>query len=176
MAYRTTIDLNSDDQQLVLASQEMGTFYSIYATLTSTGINDEYNIKFELRNYRGPVMLKIDRIETVIDNDKLKYFKIHTGVGAQLSDYHIITLKIKKENYLICHRLSAKQAQLSQILVSEEEFTNELIAGETVYSLEQKLAEKFIEELLLEKDISKANKSLTAASKYFCIVGLSKVI
>lgn len=177
MIYRTTIELNSDDKQLVLASQEMGTFYSIYITLQETSNPDEYAILFELRNYKGPVKFKIERIETVIDKDKLKYFKIYTGVGQHLTRCKEIKSRITKDNFIICHRLSAKDSELSGILVSEENFTNEMITtGETVYSIEQKLAEKFIQELLNEKDLSRSKKAIFSASKYFCILGLSKTV
>ena len=174
MDFRTSIDLSTNDNQLVLASQEMGTFYCVYASFSPTGVADEYDITFELRNYKGPVNFKIKNVVPVSTWNTVKYLKVYTTISNVPTMTKTVTLTLKKDDLILCHRISPKGSELSDLLISEEEFTNfddDRGDNKTPYEIEKELAEDLID-LVIESD----GRPQQAASKYFCVIGFSQVI
>ena len=171
MDYRTSIDLSGNDAQLVLASQEMGTFYCIYAQFKTGTENGEYNVRFELINYKGHNRLKIKDVQLVSDADGVKHVKVFTTLEDFPKIKNSIPIKLSAGDLLICQRFSSKTTELSAGFVSEESFQrfeNERGNNKTPYQMEQELATKYI------NDIKIGN--VYAASKYFCVIGFSQVV
>ncbi|APZ47136.1 hypothetical protein BW723_12955 [Polaribacter reichenbachii] len=172
MDFRTSIDLNSTDKQLVLASVELSTFYCVYASFTKTSNNDDFTIDFSIVNYKGPVKVKINKVVKVEQvKNGFTHFKIFTSTNGD--DNHIEKVKLKKDEYLICQRISAKENEISPFLVSEHQFTNIISGYKTPYEIETEEAEKYIAQI---KEEIKSLKSFDAASPKLCVVGTSKLI
>lgn len=174
MDYRTTLDLSSTEKQLILASQEMLSFYCIYAKITplQTSSNNEYKITFELKNYKGPIKFKIKKIKEYSTISKYKIFQIFTTVTSNTENDKTVKITLKKDDYFICHRISENQDDIGGFLVSEESFSNiENLRGknETHYEIEKKLVEERLEKL-------KKGEESFAASDTFCVLGISKFV
>lgn len=94
--YSSTLDLNDDRKQLLMAGQNYQTNYGIYASITigESSLGSNYktlkNVDFEIVNYKPTYFIGIDSI--VVASNRMKNgltFKIYTR--AQ-SDVHTYTL------------------------------------------------------------------------------------
>ncbi|WP_405605334.1 hypothetical protein [Polaribacter sp. Asnod1-A03] len=169
MDFRTSIELDSTEKQLVLASFELGTFYCVYASFTNIE-NDKYKIVFSIVNYKGPVKIKIKKIVKVDETSGCIHIKIYTSTQKGTD---CIETKLKKGQYLICQRVSAKETELSSLLVSEYELPNFTTSYKTPYEIETIEADTYIAQI---KEEIKNSESITSASAKLCIVGNNKLI
>ncbi len=170
MDFRTSIELDSPEKQLVLASFELGTFYCVYASFTNIG-KDKYKIEFSIVNYKGPVKIKINNIVKVEDEFcGSTHIKIYTSTQKG-TDY--IETELKKGQYLICQRISANDTEISPLLVSEYDLPNITRTYKTPYEIETIEAEIYIAQI--KREINNA-ELITSASPKLCIVGNNKLI
>ncbi|WP_405566503.1 hypothetical protein [Polaribacter sp. Asnod6-C07] len=169
MDFRTSIELDSTEKQLVLASFELGTFYCVYASFTNIE-NDEYEIEFSIVNYKGPVKIKINDIVEVDKTEGCIHIKIYTSTQKGTDS---IKTKLTKGQYLICQRISAKETELSPLLVSEYELPNFTTSFKTPYEIETMEADTYIAQI---KEEIKNFVSITSANPKLCIVGNNKLI
>lgn len=91
---KTNIFLNPKEEesyQLILASQQLGTFFCVYANFKKES-DDEYAVKFYLQNYKGAVNLAL----------KSPKIKNHDGVISIISLE--VGLQSSEEKELICEK------------------------------------------------------------------------
>lgn len=169
MDFRTTIEYRSDDKQLVLASQEMSTFYCIYATFKNE------SIEFESKCYKGCVNIKVKKVEPIISEGKYKHIRIFTSINQGSTKDRTVNVSFSPNDILICERES--ELELPEFLVSEENYINldnnmttNRVKYETQYQVERRNAKVYIDELINKKN------GIRAASGNFCVIGVSKVI
>ncbi len=173
MNYRTSIDVTSQDYQLVLASQEMGTFYCVYASFKNDG-----SIVFKSKSYKGCVRIQVKRASIVRERGRFKLVKIVTSVNEGSEEDRTIQLDMKKRDVLVCHRKSGKYPDF--LINQEEEYINidrdylQRHNDKTQTKIEQVRAESFLSDL--DNNFDEIYKSVDAASEYFCVVGFSEVI
>lgn len=191
MHFTTTVNLNSSYFQLVLASQKSGTFFCIYARFEKLK-DDNYKVFFVSKNYRGYTRIGIEKVELVkANNTNYYHFRISVSQSDRYTDeFHAYEYKdevqLKKNKFLLCEREDFDN-QISTF-VGTNEYINikphEMAGNETHYEIEKKLFKKFLNEFKAENTSSiKENKAVTytgssssAASRYFCVIGISKLI
>ena len=198
--YRTNIDIksvNTEENQLILASQKFGTFFCIYLNLKKNNDElDSFEISFNVKTYRGCFPIGIDKVETETIIPGLIHIKIHINVSntPYLKSHKV---KLKKGDYLIFEREESKESN-SSVFINENEYVNlnsqQQDGNKTQYQIEKEIVEKMIIELRSQKisfqnianEISLGNRNnivssdlefhLSAASESFCVIGFSKII
>ncbi len=174
MDYATTINLeNTGKNQLILASQEMGSFYCVFARFTKLK-DDNYSIFFESITYKGNIRISVKKVSIHEEKEgDYHHIKILTGIEiGDIEDIKIPTIKLKKGQKLIFERHSLSEKDLPKYLVSEENFiqSKKWNVGnrKTPYSLESELSQDYLGK------IKRGDKAASGGG--FCVVGLCNVI
>lgn len=104
--YSSTLDLNDDRKQLLMAGQNYQTNYGIYASITigesSLGRNYKTlkNVDFEIVNYKPTYFIGIDSI--VVATSRMKNgltFKIYTRAQSDVSTYTLNEAALKNVHF-----------------------------------------------------------------------------
>lgn len=178
--YRTTIDLNeNEDYQLVLASMKSGTFFCVYAKFEKNEENpDQYNISFDVRNYRGNFNVGIDSINIIRMTPNSVHAKIYTNYSVMSKPFVCKNVTLSKGNYFICERENNQMSTLN-FATPENSYINltpeQQGDNKTQYEIEKEEIKKMFDQLRnSEKEGIKF--AAFAASLSFCTLGISKIV
>lgn len=202
---RTNIILNAQNKkeyQLILASQQLGTFFCVYANFEKKEEN-KYAVDFYLKNYKGAVNLDLKCVKIKNYDNLVSIIDIVVGVQSSDKPTTIKSLELcqgektvntKKDSWVVCELGVEIGAGIHQVFNTETHFrnTNEPNKPEqnTWYNNERAIAKNhyisFLREQLgklptgmKEQDNTgmkkQDNNSINKSAGDFCVIGISKV-